>query len=75
MHNLKQPVKQYYSEQEAANSLGITVSLLHNVLDKYVFNDGTPRPQTLELTLADVLLVSFWLGEMAATKVVSIAQR
>ena len=75
MHTLKQPVKQVYSEQEAANSLGISVHLLHSVLDKHVFNDGGPRPQTMELMLADVLLVAYWLSEEANQKVVAMARR
>ncbi len=75
MYPLKQPVKQVYSEQEAANSLGISVNALNMILDKHVFNDGGPRPASMELMLADVLLVAYWLGEEVGPKVVSIAKR
>ncbi len=76
MYPLKQPVKQLYSEQEAANSLGISLSTLHTILDKHVFNDGVPRPTTMELMLADVLLVAYWMDEeTAGEKVVSIGRR
>ena len=76
MHNLKQPVKQVYSEQDAANSLGISINMLYAILDKHVFNDGVPRPVTMELTLADVLLVAYWMEvEQIDLKVVSIGRR
>ncbi len=76
MYSLKQPVKQVYTEQEAANSLGISVGALHGILDKHVFNDGIPRPQTMELMLADVLLVAYWLGEeQIGPRLVSVMRR
>ena len=76
MYNLRQPVKQVYSEQEAANSLGISVSTLHSVLDKHVFNDDVPRPAPLELTLSEVLLLAFWVEqENLGMRVVSAAKR
>ncbi len=76
MYPLKQPVKQVYSEQEAANSLGISVNTLHSILDEHVFNDGVPRPATMELMLADVLLVAYWIGEeVGDRKVVAMAKR
>ncbi len=75
MHNLKQPVKQVYSEQEAANALGISLVTLRSVLDKHVFNDGVPRPERMELMLADVLLVAYWLEGFAEQKVVEMARR
>jgi hypothetical protein len=75
MHNLKQPVKQVYSETDAASSLGISVNTLHSILDKHVFNDGVPRPMTMELMLADVLLVAYWMEqERAGLKLVSSAR-
>jgi hypothetical protein len=76
MFPLKQPVKQVYSEQEAANSLSISLNTLHNILDRHVFNDGIPRPQTMELLLADVLLVAYWMDEeCVGQKVVTMGRR
>lgn len=76
MHPLKQPVKQVYSEQEAANSLGISVGALHSILDRHVFNDGIARPAIMELMLSDVLLVAYWLEERAdGANVIAMARR
>jgi hypothetical protein len=76
MYNLRQPVKQVYSEQEAANSLGISLNSLHSILDRHVFNDGVPRPAPLELMLSEVLLIAYWVEEEnLGMKVVSIGKR
>ncbi len=76
MYNLRQPVKQVYSENEAASALGISMTSLHSILDKHVFNDGAPRPETLELMLSEVLLIAYWVEqENLGAKVVSIGHR
>ena len=76
MYNLRQPVKQVYSEQEAANSLGISVSTLHSILDRHVFNDGASRPSPLELMLSEVLLIAYWVEqENVGLKIVSTSRR
>jgi len=76
MNNLKQPLKQKYSMEEAAHSLGISLNLLHAILDKHVFNDGVPRPVTMEMMLSDVLLVAYWMGvEKPDLKVVTMGKR
>ncbi len=76
MYNLRQPVKQVYSEQEAANSLGISINTLHSILDRHVFNVGNSRPSPLELMLSEVLLIAFWVEqENVGLKVVSIGKR
>jgi hypothetical protein len=76
MYNLRQPVKQVYSEQEAANSLGISIHTLHSILDRHVFNDGATRPSPMELMLSEVLLIAFWVEqENVGLKVVSIGKR
>jgi len=76
MYNLRQPVKQVYSEQEAATALGISVSSLHSILDRHVFNDGAPRPTPLELMLSEVLLIAYWAEEEnLGMKVVSMGKR
>lgn len=61
MHALNRPLKPVYSEIEAANALGVSLSELYSVLDRHIFNDGTPRPPRLELTGSDLLIVSYYL--------------
>ncbi len=66
-------MKQVYSEQEAATSLGISVNSLHSILDRHVFNEGAARPEPLELMLSEVLLLAYWAEqENLGLKVVSI---
>ena len=61
MHIAKQSAKQLYNEREAAEALGISVLLLHAILDEHIFNQGAPRPENLEFTAADLLLISYWV--------------
>jgi len=49
-----------YTEAEAANMLGISVSRLHMLLDENVFNDGSTRPANLRLRDSDLVLIEFW---------------
>ena len=49
-----------YSEAEAAQMLGISVSRLHMLLDENVFNDGSRRPADLRLRESDLVLIEFW---------------
>jgi hypothetical protein len=49
-----------YDEKEAAAALGITVSRLHEVLDQHIFTAGNPRPQALQFTSNDLLLLGYW---------------
>ena len=60
MLNLKKPMKPYYSETEAAKSLCISVEALHEILDEHVFTPEHPRPEVLEFTHAELLLLSVW---------------
>lgn len=71
MQTLTQPAKQFYSELEAAIALGISVAMLHSVLDRHIFNQGTPRPERLQFMPVDLLMLSYWL-EQSAVNVVSI---
>ncbi len=59
--------KDYYSEAEAARVLGISIARLHQLLDQYVFNVGTPRPPNIEFTSGELLLLSYWNKESAST--------
>ena len=67
--------KETYSEQEAAESLGISVSRLRLLLDENVFNDGGPRPKNIELAPSDLLLLQFWNKARASEKVVAMPKR
>ena len=49
-----------YSEAEAANLLGISISRLHKLLDENIFNDGSKRPPDLYLRGSDLVLLEFW---------------
>jgi hypothetical protein len=60
MKNLKAFADHVYSEAEAAAALGITVSRLHELLDEYIFNQGSPRPPSIEFTSSDLLLLNYW---------------
>lgn len=52
--------KDSYSEIEAAGAIGISVTRLHALLDRYVFTGAHRRPQTIEFTSSDLLLLSYW---------------
>ena len=54
------PLKEPYTEAEAAAALGITIARLHQLLDQHIFTQGSPRPQSLEFNSNDLLLLSFW---------------
>ena len=64
------PFKQYYSEDEAALMLGISVHTLRMLLDEHVFNDGTMRPGNLQLRASDLVLVRFWHKSRPNPKVI-----
>jgi hypothetical protein len=61
MYITKPTTKQLYNEKEAAEVLGIPVLLLHAILDEHVFNEGTPRPESIEFTASDLLLIGYWV--------------
>jgi hypothetical protein len=75
MLTLKKPMKQYYTETEAAHSLCISLEALHEILDKHVFNDEHPRPVVLEFTHAELLLLSVWAEPVRGCNVVSMPSR
>jgi len=49
-----------YDEKEAAAALGITVARLHEILDQHIFTSGNPRPEALQFTSSDLLLLGYW---------------
>lgn len=58
--------KDYYSELEAAQALGITLARLHYLLDRYIFNDGGRRPANIEFTSSELVLLAYWNKESRA---------
>jgi hypothetical protein len=75
MLNLKKPMKQYYSENEAAHTLCISLESLHKLLDEHVFNLEHPRPAVLEFTHAELLLLSVWAEPQRGCNVVAMPCR
>ena len=67
--------KESYTEQEAAEALGISIARLHLLLDENVFNDGGSRPRDIELTPSDLLLLQFWNRSLPSQKVVAMPKR
>jgi hypothetical protein len=49
-----------YSESEAASALGITLARLHELLDEHIFTEGRKRPDSIEFTRSDLLLLKYW---------------
>jgi len=67
--------KECYTETEAADAIGVSVSRLHRLLDEYVFNDGTPRPAALTFRASDLVLLGFWHLTSPNPKVVRMPHR
>ena len=74
MYNATEAVEMY-TEQEVADHLDISLSRLHELLDKHIFNDGSRRPQDLTFTNADVLLLNYWHRSQPAGKLVRMPKR
>ena len=75
MHNLKMPAKQLYNEREASEALGIALPLLHVILDAHIFNDGTPRPESVEFTSSDLLMIAYWVEKTSMENVLAMPSR
>ena len=58
--SLQKLMKQYYNESEAAQLLCISLEALHEILDKHVFTPENPRPENMEFTYSELLLLSVW---------------
>jgi hypothetical protein len=67
--------KEFYSEVEAAEALGISVDRLHLLLKENVFNDGSSRPDQLTFRATDLILMEFWDRTLADNKVVRMPKR
>jgi hypothetical protein len=68
-------LKEFYTEAEAAESLGISVPRLYMLLDAHIFNDGSARPGDLSFTSADLTLLGFWQRTTPNPKVVRMPRR
>jgi hypothetical protein len=60
MSNLNRSSRELYSEMEAAAALGISIARLHELLDRYIFTVANTRPQSIEFTASDLLLLGYW---------------
>ena len=69
------PLKEFYTELEAADELNISISELHCLLDEYIFNDGNPRPEELSFCEADLVLLGFWSKGRQNPKVIRMPRR
>ena len=73
---ITKPMKEFYTEQEAAETLGISIPTLHNLLDEHIFNEGGgPRPERVQFTSADLILLGFWRELMPNPKVLRMPRR
>lgn len=61
--------KELYTEQEAAESLGISLPRLQSLLDDHVFGGELQRPPELTLRYTDLVLLSIWNGQQPANVV------
>ncbi len=75
MVNSLKPEKDSYSENEAAQALGITVERLYRLLDEHVFNDGSRRPEHMNFRTADLVVLGFWNRAMPNPKVLRMPRR
>ena len=75
MNNSHQPAKSIYTEAEAADFLGISLTRLHMILDQNLFNDGGERPPEVMFQATDLVLLRFWNRTMANPKVVRMPKR
>ena len=75
MKNNFQPLKSLYTETEAADFLGISLTRLHMILDQNLFNDGSERPANVTFQASDLVLLRFWNRTMPNPKVVRMPKR
>ena len=67
--------KEFYSEVEAAQALGISLARLHQLLDDNLFNDGLPRPDNVTFRYSDLVILGFWDRSTPNPKVVRMPRR
>ena len=69
------PLKEFYTEAEAAGYLNISMAELYSLLDEHIFNDGNPRPDQLSFCEADLVLLGFWSESRENPKVIRMPHR
>lgn len=69
------PMKEFYTEAEAASFLRISIHELHGLLDEHIFNDGNPRPDDISFSEADLVLLGFWSKTRENSKVIRMPVR
>ncbi len=72
------PSNRLYTEQEAADLLGVSMYQLRNVLDRHIFNDVYPRPDRVQFLYSDILLLDYWIAQQApaaSTNLVAMQKR
>lgn len=67
--------KEFYTEAEAAAALQISVELLHIVLDRHIFNNGTSRPAECTFRSSDLTLLRYWADTLESAKVLPMPRR
>jgi hypothetical protein len=75
MQNSTKPAQEYYTQAEAAEVLGISITRLQYLLDEHVFNEGTRRPEEITITYSDLLLLGFWQRSTPNPKVIRMPRR
>ncbi len=75
MINTNKPLKELYSETEAAEALNISLARLRLLLDEHIFNDGSARPSDLQFRDSDLVLLRFWNRSTPNPKVVRMPRR
>ena len=69
------PLKEFYTEPEAADYLNISINELHALLDRHIFNDGNPRPTEVTFCESDLVLLGFWSRPRETPKVIRMPRR
>ena len=67
--------KEFYTEDEAAEALGISLSRLRLLLDEHLFNDGSQRPQQVTFRSSDLIILGFWHKSTPNPKIVRMPNR
>jgi hypothetical protein len=77
MSNVTRSTPELYSETEAAAAVGISIARLHQLLDKYVFTGGNRRPESIDFTSSDLLLLGYWnnISAQPENKVIPMPKR
>jgi hypothetical protein len=74
MQKTKTPVE-YFSEEDVADLLDISLACLHRLLDEHIFNDGSHRPQDLTFTHSELTLLRFWSRSEPNPKILRMPRR